>query len=421
MSLDWSARKAVVLQSDDWGLCAWSPDDAACHALAQTPAFRGRAGRRYRGSTLESAADVRALSETLLEFRGGDGGAPVWQANTIMASPDYARLDVQGPPGDPLPLVEWPEVPSRWQRPGLRPQVDASIGAGVWWPELHGLHHLPERAWRDALRRGDADARAALAQQVPVCAAVEAGGEYDPAEPRALRAAHLERAVSRFRAVFGRAPNSICPPDYRFDAGLESDAERLGVTILQGRAEQHGHPFARLRRWWVRGKWPRRHGVRFDMPSRIAFEPVGPDAPAADVVVRGTLARVRAAWSRRQPAVISSHRVNYAHLDPAWSTAGRAALRALLASLAAEGATFLVDHEVRMIEDLGWSLRPLGAHGALLRVAGASGPLRFAAPAGVLGVAVHAELQAPAGVALEGREIVASLGPGTWRLEWRRA
>src|SRR5882672_6189720 len=210
MNLDWSRLKAVVLQSDDWGLCAWSPDEPARQALAGTPAFRSRAGRRYQGSTLESASDVRALSEALLEFRGGDGIAPVWQANTVMASPDYARFAPPGFEGEPMPLLECPAVPSRWQRPGLREQVAASITSGAWWPELHGLHHLPEHAWRAALKRGDADALAAHAQQVPVCAAVEASGEYDAREPRALRAGHLDRAVARFHTVFDRAPNSIC-------------------------------------------------------------------------------------------------------------------------------------------------------------------------------------------------------------------
>ena len=46
-------------------------------------AERSPAGRRYAGSTLERAEDVRQLADTLLEFRGGDGFPPVWQANTI--------------------------------------------------------------------------------------------------------------------------------------------------------------------------------------------------------------------------------------------------------------------------------------------------------------------------------------------------
>ena len=92
MNVDWGRLRAVVIQSDDWGLCAWVPDDRAYRALTDAPAWRTPAGRIYGRSTLESAQDVARLVETLLEFRGGDGFPPVWQANTIMGAPDFERL-----------------------------------------------------------------------------------------------------------------------------------------------------------------------------------------------------------------------------------------------------------------------------------------------------------------------------------------
>ena len=61
MNLDWRRLKAVVLESDDWGLCAWSPDDQAVRVLADSPAYRSAPGRRYGASTLESADDVRLV------------------------------------------------------------------------------------------------------------------------------------------------------------------------------------------------------------------------------------------------------------------------------------------------------------------------------------------------------------------------
>ena len=119
MNLEWRRMKAVVFESDDWGFCAWSPDEHAFRVLSDTPSFRTAAGRRYGGSTLESAADVKALARTLMEFRGGDGFPPVWQANTVMASPDFARLRAPMFEVSQLPLVDLPESPSRWARPGM--------------------------------------------------------------------------------------------------------------------------------------------------------------------------------------------------------------------------------------------------------------------------------------------------------------
>lgn len=361
MNLDWVRLKAVVLESDDWGLCAWAPDREAWTALADTPAFRSRAGRRYGGSTLESTADVKALADLLLDHRGGDGLPPVWQANTVMANPDYPRLSAASRDPSSLPLVELPGMPGRWTRPGLWDEVRRATDAGVWWVELHGLHHLPESAWLAALRRGDGDARRALEQESPVCAAVEASGEYDPSEPSDHRRRDLERAVARFRTLTGRVPRSFCPPDYRWDESLEAEAERLGVTTFQGKAEQAGSPFPQLRRLLIGLRWPHVRGARFYMPPRTAFEPCGPGEGRTSAAIETALRCARGAWKRARPAVLSSHRLNYVHLDPEWSKRGRDALHELLAALCREGATFLTDAEVRALVERGRSAREIGS------------------------------------------------------------
>ena len=433
MNLDWHRLKAVVLESDDWGLCAWVPDEPAYHALEGAPAWRTEAGRLYGRSTLERAEDVGRLEQTLCSFRGGDGFPPVLQANTVMATPDFARLTPPGFACEELPLVAYPEFPSRWARPGLGAAVRQAVAAGVWWPELHGLLHLPRAAWLAALRRGAQDACRALEQQCLVCEAVEASAEYDPAEPPALRRESITRAVGGFRACFGRAPGSLCAPDYLWDEALEADAERLGVTIVQGRAEQRPHPFPRLRHLLHRYRWPDARGRRFYMPPRIAFEPRGGRDPSGRVGVGAAHRAARRAWVRAQPAIVSTHRLNYAHLDPAWMEAGCAALRDLLALLAADGATFLTDAEARALKERSWSVRPVGERGALLRYHGAPRQaVRFPAPPGVADVALaqpggsaRITLERPAAAAAAGVEtgveVVAEVDPGAYLLEWRRA
>ncbi len=422
VNLDWRRLKAVVLESDDWGLCAWSPDEQAFRVLSDTPAFRSAVGRRYGGSTLEGADDIRRLAEVLLEFRGGDGLPPVWQANTVMAAPDYSRLVPPQFEADALPLVDFPRTPSRWSRPGLWGELVKAREAGVWWPELHGLHHLPETAWLSALRRGIPDARRAHEHQSPVCTAVAASSEYDPAEPEAVRARNLRLAVEKFRALFGRAPSSWCPPDYRWDESTEMLAESLGVTTMQGRAERIRRVLPRLRHWLHRYRWPEVRGTRFYLPPRIAFEPVGIEDRPGRVGAEAAHRAVRAAWRRGQPAVVSSHRVNYVHLQPAWSEAGRQALRDVLARLTADGAKFLTDAEVRVLMERDWSLRPIGDQGVLVRSYGLGRqPVRFEAPPGTERVSVR-EGSGPsrAQVTLEGTQVTARLDPGEYVLEWRR-
>ena len=420
MNIDWGRLKAVVIESDDWGLCAWVPDEQAHRALADTPAWRSAAGRHYGRSTLESAGDVSRLLDTLLEFRGGDGFPPVWQANTIMGAPDYARLSPPLFEVDELPMVMLPEFPSRWRRPGLWEQIQKAQESGMWWPELHGLHHLPITAWLRALRRGAPDARRAHEHQVLVCQAVEASGEYDPSEPSDVRVRNLERAVEQFRALFHRDSASICPPDYRWDETLEADAERLGVRIVQGLGEQAGR-FPRARRLFHQMRWPDPSGKRFYMPARIAFEPRGGQDPRSPVGAVRAHAAARAAWSRGQPAVISTHRVNYAHLDPAWSEAGLSALRDLMGRLIGDGATFLTDAEVHALWERGWSARPIGSRGVLVRSYGPGRQsVRVPMPSAARDARVREGATRDVQVRVEDGHAAAALERGEYLLEWQR-
>ncbi len=426
MNLDWCRLRSVVIESDDWGLCGWVPDDQAHRVLADQPAFRSEAGLRYGRSTLESARDVAELAAVLLQVRGGDGLPPVLQANTIVASPDFEKLAPEAPESAEPPLVGFGDAGGRWERPGLLAAVRRACEQGVWWPELHGLHHLPLTAWLAALRRGEHDARAALAQRSPICAAAEAGGEFGAGEPREVRARGLREAVRRFEQLFGRRPTSFCPPDYRFDDWLESEAETLGLNTLQGKSEQDGRPLAGLRRQILKPRFPHFAGARFYLPPRIAFEPRGDARSAGRLGADAAHRAAREAWRRGQPAVLSTHRLNYAHLDEAWSRAGREALAGLLTALVSDGAIFLTDAEVRSLVERSWSLRELGSRGALLRHYGAPlEPLRFPAPAGAGGARlrppVHGAGATEGGVRFEAGRIEARVQPGEHLIEWERA
>jgi hypothetical protein len=168
-------------------------------------------------------------------------------------------------------------------------------------------------------------------------------------------------------------------------------------------------------------RWPDIKGRRFYMPARIPFQPRQPDAPRGGV--DGVLRAVRGAWSRGMPAAISTDRGNYAQLDAAGSETGRAALRDLLNRLVGESAVFLTDVEVHELVQRGWSVRPIGTRGVLLRFYGVPRePVRFPAAASASGVEIKdARGDDNARVTLENGEVRAQLDPGEYLLQWRTA
>ena len=240
-----------------------------------------------------------------------------------------------------------------------------------------------------------------------------------PSEPAIARDRNLTLATECFTHLFGRAPASLCPPDYRWDDRLESQAEHLGLAAIQGKSEQHGARLPRLRRLWHRHHWPRFGGRKLYLPPRIAFEPRAGDARTG---VAAAHAAARDAWRRGQPAVLSTHRVNYAHLDADASPAGRAALGDLLQKLCADRAVFLTDAEITQLVTGGWSRRDLGDRGLLLRYHGVPGEaVRFALPPGVRGAKFAETRDDGARIEVSGGQAEVRVNVGDHRIEWSRA
>jgi len=210
-------------------------------------------------------------------------------------------------------------------------------------------------------------------------------------------------------------PNNKKPKE-----NAEADAETAGVTTFQGHGEQHGHKFPRLRRTMLRWRWPTASGKRFYMPPRIAFEPSNVERIGQNSLIDHTHRTVRNSWRRAQPAVVSSHRLNYAHLEGERSARGRGMLRDLLKRMVEDGAVFLVDAEVRQLHDRNWSVREIGKRGALVRYHGVPrDPIRFAAPNGTRSATLR-ESRGPddADVKLDGGQVTARLNVGEYLVEW---
>src|SRR5262249_24806844 len=112
--------------------------------------------------------------------------------------------------------------------------------------------------------------------------------------------------------------------------------------------------------------FPKIEGARFYLPARIAFEPDA-ETEVDRLGVDAALHAIRSAWSRGQPAIVSTHRANYVQLDPARGAHALDRLRGLLARLAEERATFLTDAEVHALVTSGRSRRAIGARVAVER------------------------------------------------------
>lgn len=376
-AVDWRGLRAIALESDDWGLAGFVPAVEAWHGLERESLTPGRFPEVYWNSTLEDSATVARLAEVLAGVRGRDGRPAVLQPNYVMSALDWT--------GGNWVRRDLPDFPEAYARPGLWQAVASAISAGVWYPEYHAAWHYDPQRRRQAVAGGGA-ALAAAERGIMLFPGSEAARELGPWRPTPELADELDAGLAVFRAAFGRAPGSIIAPDYTWDGRCEDLWASRGLTVVQAKREQRhpglppgvaGRVLKVLERQWARA----RHPGRVYLERNCRLEPV--QAPDPRVAVADCLAETRRAWRRGEPAIVETHRVNFAHGDAHVAATGRGALEAYLAGLGGAGEAgpvFLVDAEIAALARLGTSLVETG--GTLVarngtrsrRVATAAGP-----------------------------------------------
>ncbi len=339
--LGWkSNRTLLVIESDDWGMVR----------VASLAAYRRLQAKGYpvdecpynRYDTLESAADLDALSETLAGFRDHTGRPAVVTANMVMGNPDFdairscALLEYQAQPF-------WQTLQAYGQDSAVESYRQARA-AGVLRPQLHGRDHVDVGRWLHALQHGDVRFADAFAENMFT---VHPGGATschrdlldalgsaptDQAFPQVVQA--LAQAQAWFTEFWGAPSRSFIAPCYTWHAALEPALQGLGVRYLQGSRVQRvplGGPKSGIQpRWHFTGQ-RNAHGQRY-VVRNVSLEPAIVGAP--DECVDQALVEVAAAFRQRTPAVVSSHRLNYiGGLDESNRVRGLQALARFLRSV----------------------------------------------------------------------------------------
>lgn len=361
-AVDWTTARAVVLESDDWGLCGFTPDRETIDGADMSAIDPGEAPDVYRYSTLESAADVRRLARLLADHTGRDGFPAVLQPNYIVSSLTYEAPDAPGE-APTWRLASLPELPAFYARPGLWAAVRDAMRAGVWWPEYHGRWHFDPRE-RKARVAENAEARRVAARGLLLFPDIDRSYELSITRDPARLAGELTDGIEIFRTLFGRPPGSVIAPDYAWNRDREIMWRDAGLGIVQAKREQrslvkYGATLMDRVRKVAERSWrylTERRLVYLDRNCRLeGAQTSRPDEHAADC-----LADVHSAWRSGKPAIIGTHRVNYVHLDQVSTELGFATLGRVLGELRADPARaplFLIDQEVAQLVRRGVSAR----------------------------------------------------------------
>lgn len=325
--IDWRKIKPVVFHSDDWGCCGICPDlDAADKLLPLFAKIYEKKAKFLVKQTLENPEDLDRLFSVLEKYEDHRGKHPTFQAAYIVANPDYEKIAQSG--FEKYYDLTIPEVPKRWQRGDFVAKAKEGIKKGVWLPTYHGNAHFDPELWLKRLCNNE-EARRTFRES---CYLGERDLHYCCLYGKNTidyQRESVRKGIKRFQRIFGFRPYSTIAPSYIWELETEKLFAEAGIKVIQGKNLQQikpnlwhriegkiinmlGYRHA-LKLWQIKtGDKNLAYNICY-LPRNIYFEPLG---QKDESIVLQTYNQIKQVWERNEPAVIITHRINYAFLAP---------------------------------------------------------------------------------------------------------
>jgi hypothetical protein len=306
-------RKLVVFESDDWGGIRLPPKSA--RESLRRNGINLTNSPYNQIDCLESRSDLEGLLNVLASNTDVNGRAPPFTTYNVMANPDFQKIresDYREYHFEHF-LCSY----RRYNREDLDLTWKAAITAGLLHPQFHAREHLNTYLWLEDLRNGH--------NETLTCFKYDFfGNQRSSSPPRFYMAAYwplsqlhnthittaFDNGLEMFRSYFGYNPSNFVACDYVLPRELEQHANYRGIKGIQTQRGYRQPSPADTRDKFVyrRTGWTNRWGTVFTIRN-ATFEPA---LAACNDHVDRTMAEIKMAFRFNCPAVISTHRANYA-------------------------------------------------------------------------------------------------------------
>jgi len=353
---DWRSHRTVVVESDDWGACEYAPTRALWEAACEQAPAGSLRNAQY--GKLESPEELERLGALLDRYPDGNGLPLTLTAFFCLANPDYARIKATGEYHD-LPVDRG--FPPLWQGAGLVAAWRQAVENGWLSPEFHSrLHHIHAGEWLRLLKGDGPESEEARRRfEHETYYQNRHYPEYAGMTPEATWQ-WIAPALATFERLFSRRPT----------AGVTSDATALTEIIWAA----NGIRTFCLRNFSIPGAAPLVYATK-PWNNQDPATPMGAWNPVTDVVYLSRniffepgfdpeyrfekiISDIEAVWQRNEPAILSTHRLNFISWNREIAARGLSELQRLLAHLHERGDVhFMTTDEVAQLYRTGRSRR----------------------------------------------------------------
>lgn len=329
-NVNWRAFPTLVIESDDWGACEYAPTREIWETMkASIPADSFPS---IGNSKLESAEEINALCSLLERFPGSDGIPATLTAFICLANPDYQKIrESNFEHYFDIPIDQG--FPPAWGGENVMKTWLEWIARGIVSPEFHTrLHHTHPTRWLSLLRENSPEgeeARRRFDQEIYW------RGKHDPEyadmSPFMMNEWFVP-ALKTFQRLFGSLPNAAITSDATPLTEIIWAANGIQSFCLRNFSIPGGEPIVYHTKPWNNqdpstpmGAWNPQTDMVY-LNRNIFFEP----AFDPDYSFEKTIEHIHAVWERNEPAVVSSHRLNYANWNSEIAERGFTELERLL-------------------------------------------------------------------------------------------
>ncbi len=333
-----TTRKIVVLESDDWG----SIRMPSINVYNQMVRMGFDSQNRYnKFDSLATSDDLSKLFEVLSSVKDRSGNFCVMTPMCLVANPDFKKIEDAN-------FHEYyyePFTVTLKQYPGCERSFELwkeGIASGVFVPQFHGREHLNIVRWIRALKLGDKDTHLAFRYKfwgyLKRLDSYDSGKSYQAAFDIDTTAdidtfnISIMEGLALFTKLLEYRATCFTPPNGPLNFNNEKTTAGNGIKYIQTARVFYHEPIGngktrfRLRYLGKRNKYNQIYLIR-----NCFFEP---SEKANFNWIDKCLYEIGVAFKNKQPAIISTHRVNYiGAISPDNRSNGLIQLRGLLGGI----------------------------------------------------------------------------------------
>jgi hypothetical protein len=316
----WSTERALLLiESDDWGSIKMPSKEV--FDILKTSGVAVDSSYFTKYDCLENEKDLTDLFEVLNSFNDINGNPLCITANTIMANPDFEKIESNG-----FSKYEYELFTETYKRYGdykVFPIWKEGVDMHILFPQFHGREHFNPLEWMNVLKNGNRNEILAFENKVLLgldntqsskrYLNYTSAFNYESLEERDSFREIIHEGTNHFRSIFGFESKSFVPPCGIKGYDLDKILFENGINYLQsGRLfepDGRGGVIAKNHFWGDKnehGQLYWRRNSTFEPSRDWNYDWEGSIMKEAEYAFR---------WGK--PLVINSHRVNYVGgIDP---------------------------------------------------------------------------------------------------------